>query len=115
MAEGTDGIGIADATFADLDGILGQKLGETEAVLDIRHKRTEVAVVDAAEVGAEVGVLQLRLGVHLEEHFKTEGVSLIQETLAVGLRKTGGDEQHGGGTTQGSSVELRLIDDEVLI
>ena len=71
LTEGTDGIGIADATFADLDGILGQKLGETEAVLDIRHKRTEVAVVDAAEVGAEVSIFQLRLGVHLKEHLKS--------------------------------------------
>ena len=57
--------------YADLDSIIGQKLGKTETVFYVRHKRTEVAVVDAAEVGAEVSIFQLRLGVHLKEHFKS--------------------------------------------
>ena len=70
MTEGADGGGIADATLANLDGILRQALSETEGVIDIGNKRAEVAVVDAAEVGTEFSVFKFCFGVHLQEDFE---------------------------------------------
>ena len=70
LAQLSDGVGVADAALADLDGILGQQGGQTEGVLDIGMEGAEVAIVDATEVRAQFRILQLALVVHLQEHFQ---------------------------------------------
>ena len=76
LTEGTDGGGGADAAFADLDGILRQALSETEGIIDVGDERAEVAVVNATEVGTEVSIFKFCFGVHFEENFEADAVSL---------------------------------------
>ena len=76
---------------------------------------TEVAVVDAAEVGTEGGILQFLFAVHFEQHFEAEGVGFLQQRGTLLHAQAGGDEQYGRGSAEVGGVELCLVDDEVLI
>ena len=52
---------------------------------------------------------------HLKEDFQAEGMSFLQQCRTLLHTQAGGDEEHGGGTTEGCLVELELVDDEVLV
>ena len=79
------GLRIADATLADLAGIVREELCEAEGVFYLGDEGAEVAVVDSAHVRLEVGIFKLGFAMHLKEHLKPEVVGLMKEVTAFCL------------------------------